>query len=103
MSLRHLIYTGRRGARNARALRLWNKMLVRKWLVAAGLTALIGDGALAQGNDPSGTWVTRNARSHISISPCGPNYCGTVVRLARPHDKNGEPRRDIARLDRVQP
>ena len=72
---------------------------MRLTLLITGLLTLFAVAINAQTIDPSGIWVTEGARSHISIYPCGGSFCGSVVRLAEPHDSNGRPKRDINNPD----
>jgi uncharacterized protein (DUF2147 family) len=49
----------------------------------------------AQAAGPEGVWLTDGGRSQISISRCGDNLCGTVVKLAEPYDAQGKPVTDV--------
>ena len=50
--------------------------------------------------DPSGTWVTENGRSRVTIADCGGTLCGTIVGLKEPNDPDtGKPKLDKNNID----
>jgi uncharacterized protein (DUF2147 family) len=64
---------------------------------AASLMAIIGPGIAAGSADPSGTWLTEDARARIRVERCGPaleQICGYVVWMKDPVDAKGQPLRD---------
>ncbi|MCM2560660.1 DUF2147 domain-containing protein [Lutimaribacter sp. EGI FJ00015] len=54
---------------------------MKKWIIAAAVVLAGAGGAMA---DPiEGLWRTQEddgAYAHVEIAPCGPAYCGTIVR-----------------------
>lgn len=46
--------------------------------------------------DVSGVWLTVGGKSHVEISNCdGDKFCGKIVWLKEPNDKEGNPKKDI--------
>lgn len=41
--------------------------------------ALVAAPALAQGADPSGTWLSESGETRVRIARCGGAYCGTII------------------------
>jgi uncharacterized protein (DUF2147 family) len=62
-----------------------------------GLAALLVMGvsghALAD-TGASGVWIMESGKVTVRIAPCGPNLCGTIVGLAKPLNKLGQPKVD---------
>lgn len=50
----------------------------KAFALALSLAAVSATPALA---DPTGTWLRENGASRVRISPCGANFCGTIVWL----------------------
>ena len=65
-----------------------------KWLTGAMIACLWVGTVEAQQATPAGVWLTKGGRSHISIYPCGDNYCGSIVKLAEPYNADGSPKVD---------
>ncbi|MGL4637721.1 MAG: DUF2147 domain-containing protein [Beijerinckiaceae bacterium] len=61
------------------------KNFVRGGAAAFAFLALAASPALA---DPSGTWLRDNGQSRVRISPCGGNFCGTIVWLKEADSKS---------------
>ena len=74
-------------------------MVKLRWIFAAALALWPGHAHDARAADPSGVWITKDGRSHISVYPCGPSYCGSVVRLAEPYEADGSPKTDTNNPD----
>jgi uncharacterized protein (DUF2147 family) len=69
--------------------------LMRHCSIAAALAWLMAyGGAQAAPPDPTGLWSTKDDKSIIEISPCGPFYCGILVWLEEPNDIAGKPKTD---------
>jgi uncharacterized protein (DUF2147 family) len=49
--------------------------------VAALGLFMLASGSTAAVADPSGTWLRSTGESRVRVSPCGSNYCGTIVWL----------------------
>lgn len=64
------------------------------WAAAAILLALSLSTGTSLADDPSGTWRMASGKVTVRLTPCGGGFCGTVVALKRPLDKNGNPKRD---------
>lgn len=47
-----------------------------------------------------GNWVTQDGDAKIEIYKCGDNYCGKIVWLKNPTDKNGKPKLDDKNKDK---
>jgi uncharacterized protein (DUF2147 family) len=63
--------------------------------MAVLVTAPLGlSGTVMAGGQPTGLWRMADGKVTVKVSPCGPNYCGTVVALRKPHDGKGRPRVD---------
>ena len=58
-------------------------------LFAIGLSGL----ALAD-EGATGVWKLESGKVTVRITPCGPNLCGTIVGLAKPLNKKGQPKLD---------
>jgi uncharacterized protein (DUF2147 family) len=78
-----------------------NDCMKRIFLMAilAGL-AVEGAKASQAGGSPEGLWRMDSGKVTIEVSPCGPNYCGKIVDLAKPLNRNGKPKRDRENPDR---
>ncbi len=46
------------------------------------------------GGQPTGLWRMADGKVTVKVSPCGLNFCGTVVALRQPRDGKGRPRVD---------
>jgi len=65
-------------------------------VLAVGLSAIGTAGA----GDPTGTWLTENGRSKVTIANCGGALCGTIVWLKEPNDPaTGKPKTDVHNSD----
>src|SRR5262245_61235382 len=62
--------------------------------VVLAVLIVVGSAGIAFADDPSGTWAMDNGKVTVRVSPCGKNYCGRIVALAKPFDKRGRPRVD---------
>ena len=69
-------------------MKLFMKVVIAA-LFAIGLSglALAGEGA-------TGVWKLESGKVTVRIPPCGPNLCGTIVGLAKPLNKKGQPKLD---------
>jgi uncharacterized protein (DUF2147 family) len=81
-------------------MRQMTSSISRKFLCAAfsaGWMAFVGPGIAAGPADPSGTWLTEDARARIRLERCGPaleQICGYIVWIRDPVDAKGQPLRD---------
>ena len=67
--------------------------------VLVGCMMLFGLTQIAQA-DVSGIWLTVGGKSHVEISNCdGDKFCGKIIWLKEPNDKNGSPKKDINNRD----
>jgi uncharacterized protein (DUF2147 family) len=69
---------------------------VRPVLLAA-IAAALAAPALAQAQDPTGTWLTASGDTRVRIARCGGAYCGTIVSSTYRKDTNNA---DPAKRDR---
>ena len=60
-------------------------------LLAATAALGLTGAAFAQGNDPSGIWVTQTGGSKIRIARCGAGYCGTLISSGGGDTDNNNP------------
>ena len=69
-------------------MKLFMKVAIAAFF-AIGLSglALAGEGA-------TGVWKLESGKVTVRITPCGPNLCGTIVGLAKPLNKKGQPKLD---------
>ena len=67
--------------------------LFRK-LGIASLFALGFSGLAFAGEDASGVWKLDSGKVTVRIAPCGPSLCGSIVGLAKPLNKEGQPKVD---------
>lgn len=51
---------------------------------AFAAVSLLALSAPAAAQDPTGTWLTQTGDTRVRISPCGSNYCGTIVWVKTP-------------------
>ena len=58
----------------------------------AAFASLVCWGASAQ--DIGGTWLTPEADSHVTITPCGDGFCGEISWLKEPNDASGKAKLD---------
>ncbi|HUQ34812.1 MAG TPA: DUF2147 domain-containing protein [Aestuariivirga sp.] len=65
-----------------------------KKLGIAGLFSMVLSGlALAEGG-ASGVWRLDSGKVTVRIAPCGASLCGAIVGLAKPLNKQGQPKVD---------
>ena len=56
---------------------------------------MLGFSGVALADDSaSGVWTLDSGKVTVRIAPCGANLCGSIVGLAKPLDKQGEPKVD---------
>ena len=67
--------------------------LFRK-LGIAGLFSVILSGLAWAGEDASGVWMLNSGKVTVRIAPCGASLCGAIVGLAKPLNKEGQPKVD---------
>ena len=71
---------------------------MKKWiLVLAGLSLALGVNAYAanpEGDTILGKWLTANGKSVVEVSHCGDAYCGKIVWLKVPLNKEGKEKVD---------
>ncbi len=68
-------------------------------LLIAGVLFAISSSALAA-NEVIGVWETVEGKSHVQIKSCGDKkYCGEIIWLKKPNDKQGRPLKDINNTD----
>ena len=61
----------------------------------AACALLLAAPAPALAAEPTGTWLAAEGKSHVRVSKCGANLCGSVVWLKAPNDDGGKPKLDI--------
>jgi uncharacterized protein (DUF2147 family) len=66
-------------------------------VLLAAIGAALAAPALAQPQDPSGTWLTASGDTRVRIARCGAAYCGTIVSSTYRKDTNNA---DPAKRDR---
>lgn len=69
------------------------KNMLRAMAAGSLLVGIQAQAAVAD-TDPSGVWRLQNGKVTVKLSSCGSGYCGTVVGLAKPLDKQGRPKVD---------
>lgn len=76
---------------------------MKRLLTAAGLAGMtmISTSAWAAAGDPAGVWRMDSGKVTIEVAPCGNNYCGKIVGLAKPLNKRGKPKRDRENPDKA--
>ena len=67
--------------------------LFRK-LGIAGLFSMVLSGLALADEGAKGVWKLNSGKVTVRIAPCGPNFCGAIVGLAKPLDKRGRPKVD---------
>jgi uncharacterized protein (DUF2147 family) len=71
--------------------------LTLSYLRNLGLAAVFSLGfagsALADAG-ANGVWIMENGKVTVRIAPCGANLCGSIVSMAKPLDKEGNPKLD---------
>jgi uncharacterized protein (DUF2147 family) len=68
--------------------------LVVKFAMAVALSVgLLSTLAQAEG-EANGVWRLQDGRVTVRVGPCGSNLCGTVIALAQPLNKQGQPKTD---------
>lgn len=55
-----------------------------KTLAVTVTTATLAFSAPAWAASPEGTWLTESGKTQVHITPCGGNYCGTIVWMQSP-------------------
>jgi uncharacterized protein (DUF2147 family) len=63
-------------------------------VVIAALFAIGLSGLALAGEGATGVWKLESGKVTVRITPCGPNLCGTIVGLAKPLNKKGQPKLD---------
>lgn len=75
---------------------------MKRLLVIMGILVLLLLGRISvagEGDAILGQWLTAEGRSVIEIYKCGDGYCGKIVWLKEPLDKDGKEKRDIHNPD----
>lgn len=70
--------------------------------VAVAIFALTCGAAVAAPAAPDGIWYTKDDESIIKVAPCADvteAYCGTLIWLKEPTEKDGSPKRDTLNKD----
>jgi len=67
--------------------------LFRK-LGIAGLFSVVLSGLALAEEAASGVWMLNSGKVTVRIAPCGANLCGAIVGLAKPLNKEGQPKVD---------
>lgn len=49
--------------------------------------------------DVTGIWSTVDGKSHVKIEPCGDKFCGKIIWLKVPNNKEGKPKVDANNTD----
>lgn len=72
-------------------------LLLIMGLLAFGINAHAAD----QGKDAIlGKWLTENGKSIVDVYHCGDSYCGKIIWLKEPLNKEGKPKMDIHNPDK---
>ncbi|MEQ1523985.1 MAG: DUF2147 domain-containing protein [Aestuariivirga sp.] len=67
--------------------------LFRK-LGIAGLFSVVLSGLALADEAASGIWMLNSGKVTVRIAPCGASLCGSIVGLAKPLNKQGQPKVD---------
>lgn len=67
--------------------------LFRK-LGIAGLFSVVLSGLALADEAASGIWMLNSGKVTVRIAPCGASLCGAIVGLAKPLNKQGQPKVD---------
>ena len=69
-------------------------MKLFKKLGIAGLFSVVLSGLALAGESAKGVWMLDSGKVTVRITPCGANLCGAIVGLAKPLNKQGQPKVD---------
>jgi uncharacterized protein (DUF2147 family) len=72
----------------------------RSSYLAAVIACIAVSPALAA--EPTGVWVTPEAKSRVQISKCGDALCGTIISLNEPKGPDGKPKLDTKNQNEAQ-
>lgn len=68
------------------------KLFMKVAIAALFSLGLPGLGLADEG--AAGVWMLDSGKVTVRIGPCGPNLCGAIVALAKPLNKEGQPKLD---------
>ncbi|MCG8493899.1 MAG: DUF2147 domain-containing protein [Sneathiellales bacterium] len=68
---------------------------MKKSVIALLSTMFLFAVTQAQAAEVVGIWETVEGKSHVKIDKCGDKFCGEIIWLKEPNDKNGKPKTDI--------
>lgn len=69
-------------------------MKIFKKLGIAGFFSVILSGLAVAGESAKGVWMLNSGKVTVRITPCGASLCGSIIGLAKPLNKQGQPKVD---------
>ncbi len=72
--------------------------LSRGLLAFASFAAVLAASPAARADDITGTWLSQSGETRVRVSPCGGQFCGTIVWVSKPGKDVNNP--DESKRDR---
>jgi uncharacterized protein (DUF2147 family) len=72
--------------------------LSRSLIAFASLAIAFAASAPARADDITGTWLSQSGETRVRVSPCGGQFCGTIVWVSKPGKDVNNP--DESKRDR---